>query len=227
MTHQRSYKGMGLRESVDMRDSLYPMRTHLSTVTALPEYKFWQRGEILDQGREGACVGFGWTAWFNCKPTGYYRQRGDEYARNVYRDAQLIDEWHDTPPEEGTSVRAGARAMLARETLTEYLWAYSVDDVRAWLLSTGPVVIGAKWTEGMFDTNANGYIKPTGYVSGGHCVMLYGAAKTGDIFGQNSWGPDWGREGTFRISRDDLDALISMGGFVACTARHTSLGNVA
>ncbi len=221
------HKGMGLRDSQDMRDALYPMRTQLEQVTTLPEYRYWDRGDTLDQGREGACVGFGWTAWFNCKPTGFYRQKDNAYAREVYRDAQLIDEWEDTPPEEGTSVRAGARAMLARETLSEYLWARTADEVRAWILGKGPVVIGAKWTEGMHDTDPQGFIHPTGRVTGGHCVCLYAAARNGDVLGQNSWGDSWGREGSFKLSRGDLDVLIGMGGFVAATAIQTGLGKAA
>lgn len=220
-------KGMGLRDSQDMRDALHPMRVHLENVTALPEYRYWDRGDTLDQGREGACVGFGWTAWFNCKPTGFYRQRDNAYAFSVYRAAQLIDEWDDTPPEEGTSVRAGARVMLVKETLAEYLWARTADEVRAWILGKGPVVIGSKWTARMRETDAAGYIHPTGPNEGGHCTMLYAVARNGDVLGQNSWDDDWGREGTFKLSTVGLDQLIALGGFVAATAIQTGLGKAA
>jgi hypothetical protein len=216
-------KGFGLRDSQDMRDALYPMRAALESVSVLPEYRYWDRGDTLDQGRQGACVGFGWTAWYNCRPRGFYAQKGGDYARSVYRRAQEIDEWEDTPPGEGTSVRAGARIMLADFTLTEYLWARTADEVRAWIKAKGPVVIGSKWLTGMYDTDAGGYLRVEGSISGGHCTMLYAAARNDDVLGQNSWGDDWGKEGSFKLSKASLDKLISLGGFVACTAHHTGL----
>jgi len=57
--------------------------------------------EFYDQGHEGACVGFGTSRMMSI----INRRRYD--ARWLYREAQLVDEWHDTPPGEGTSVRAG------------------------------------------------------------------------------------------------------------------------
>jgi len=71
-------------------------------------------------------------------------------ARWLYHAAQEIDEWADTPPEEGTSVRAGLeilrtsghRVMRAgfphppnpREGIAVYRWATSIDD---WLAAIG------------------------------------------------------------------------------------------
>lgn len=59
----------------------------------------WQ--QFYDQGQEGACVGFGCSRMMSL----LNRHRYD--ARWLYRQAQLVDEWSDTPPGEGTSVRAG------------------------------------------------------------------------------------------------------------------------
>lgn len=57
--------------------------------------------KFYDQGKEGACVGFGLSRMMSL----LNRHRYD--GRWLYQQAQLIDEWEDTPPEEGTSVRAG------------------------------------------------------------------------------------------------------------------------
>ncbi len=55
----------------------------------------------FDQGEEGACVGFAiGRALTLLNRTRYHN-------RDIYRAAQAIDEFDDTPPEEGTSVRAG------------------------------------------------------------------------------------------------------------------------
>lgn len=59
----------------------------------------WQK--FYNQGQEGACVGFGLSRMMSL----LNRRRYD--GRWLYRSAQLRDEWPDTPPAEGTSVRAG------------------------------------------------------------------------------------------------------------------------
>lgn len=94
-----------------------------------------------DQGREGACVGFGASRMMSL----LNRHRYD--ARWLYQQAQLVDEWPDTPPEEGTSVRAGLDILrrvghrrvrgflrpVAEPNPTDGIaanrWATSMDDV--------------------------------------------------------------------------------------------------
>lgn len=102
---------------------------------------WWQ---FYDQGEEGACVGFGISRAMSL----LNRHRYD--ARRLYRQAQLIDEWEDTPPEEGTSVRAGldvARdfglapvrgkrtpVLDVAEGIAVNRWATDIDD---WLAALG------------------------------------------------------------------------------------------
>lgn len=91
---------------------------------------------FYDQGQEGACVGFAWSRAMSL----LNRRRYD--APWLYGEAQLRDEWADTPPEEGTSVRAagnvlrhvGHRRLRTAEPRLEdgiqvYRWASSVEDV--------------------------------------------------------------------------------------------------
>jgi hypothetical protein len=88
-------------------------------------------------------VGFGSTRGI----TLFERIRFD--ARWLYQEAQLVDRWADTPPEEGTSVRAamdilrkvGHRRIYRGKSLTadpmygiiENRWARTVDEVIACL----------------------------------------------------------------------------------------------
>ena len=77
---------------------------------------------FYDQGSEGACVGFA------CSRMMTLMNRRRYEARWLYREAQLIDEWSDTPPGEGTSVRAGCdilRLQGHRRT-----WGSRVHDVK-------------------------------------------------------------------------------------------------
>lgn len=63
------------------------------------DYTEWW--DFYDQGNEGACVGF------SCSRMMTLLNRRRYAAGWLYRHAQEVDEWPETPPEEGTSVRAG------------------------------------------------------------------------------------------------------------------------
>jgi hypothetical protein len=93
---------------------------------------------FYDQGSEGACVGFGASRMM----TLLNRKRYDAWW--LYRQAQAVDEWTDTPPEEGTSVRAGLDILRTQghwpanqpylgpqptEGIAANRWARSIDDV--------------------------------------------------------------------------------------------------
>jgi hypothetical protein len=94
----------------------------------------------MDQGHEGACVGFGSTRGIMLVE----RKQFDPHW--LYVEAQLVDGWSDTPPEEGTSVRAAfdilrtkghVRVYRGKADLTPKLeygiirnrWAKTVDEV--------------------------------------------------------------------------------------------------
>jgi hypothetical protein len=218
-------KGLGRRiDLVDMRDAQHLMGAHLKSVDALPEYKTWEVGEALDQGYEGSCVGHGWTHWHNAKPMGFGRQQPHEYAYDYYKRAQEIDEWPGTDYE-GTSVRAGAKVALERGLISEYVWASGLDELDAWILGKGPIVIGSKWLESMDEPTVDGFLEVYPYSPnrGGHCWLLYGKGQEGNYKAQNSWGTSYAKEGSFRLTRDSLMYLIAVGGFTACATVQTGL----
>jgi hypothetical protein len=91
---------------------------------------------FYDQGHEGACVGFAWSRAMTLLNRRRYQ------AGWLYREAQLRDEWTDTPPGEGTSVRAGGNVLTdlghlrlrqaeprLEDGIHVYRWATSVEDV--------------------------------------------------------------------------------------------------
>lgn len=216
---------LGRHPAPDMRDALHLMRSELRNVyTTLAEAKYWDRGDTLNQGKEGACVGAGWTAWYNSKPKGFYNPLPNEQLFDIYRRAQFLDEW---PGENysGTSVRAGAKVMRERGYLEEYVWAATGDEIRAWLRTYGPVVIGSHWLRSMDSPRATDGMLTVDYASGirgGHCTCLYGVGSNDDVLGVNSWGNSWGKEGSFQLSKEGLDMLIS-GGLEACASRQTGI----
>lgn len=187
--------------------------------------KQWRSGQILDQGREGACVGFGWTAEALATPVPVNLawlkvdapRTPNEFAANVYHIAKTIDDYAGEDYD-GTSVLAGAKVMQQFGLIKEYRWAFGIEDVIDSLLAKGPVVLGIWWYDGMYSA-PNGVLKVSGKKVGGHCITAVGyktaaSSKTGEasIILQNSWGEDWGINGLAEISVKDLAALLKDGG---------------
>lgn len=200
----------------------------------------WRVPSPLDQGREGACVGFGWihealtspvpvTLSFvrALIPLGLARRPGNVIAQWVYKQAQKIDEF---PGEnyDGTSVNAGAKIMRKLGLITAWRWCFSVDEVIQALMA-GPVVLGIPWYSGMYEA-PGGILKVTGSRVGGHCILARAYKKAGTIFPDepaiglfNSWGPSWGEKGCAWIRVSEFKRLMAEQG-EACVPVTRSLG---
>lgn len=152
---------LGRKTPTDWRHvEKYPLRA-LATAPTVPDvvekrldlptqYVDW-----YDQGNEGACVGFA-LSWMMS-----ILNRRKYSARKLYRAAQDQDEWSDTPPEEGTSVRAGCdvlrqmghwrffrgieRALGMMEGISTVRWARTIDELRACIAEDIPFVSGVNW----------------------------------------------------------------------------------
>lgn len=186
----------------------YPVRMRLmialvNKTLALP----YQYRAAYDQGAEGACVGFGGSWMTSIHNTGFFD------ARWLYQRAQFIDEWADTPPEEGTSVRAamdilrtvGHRRVFRGKVLEpdlrygilENRWATTVDEMRTAIADGRAVTIGVNWYAN-FDAPVK---KSSGWwigegdlrrIRGGHCVCVYGASDKFQAFRiVNNWGKEY------------------------------------
>jgi hypothetical protein len=222
------------RSAHDPASENYPIRPKLGAIE--PKPKDWRTGSVLDQGREGACVGFGWTADLIAapRPDPYCTaSSGNTYARNVYYEARRIDEW---PGEsyEGTSVLAGAKVVQARGFIGSYRWCFGIEDVRDAVIAEGPVVIGIPWYSQMYDTRPSGLVEVGGDLVGGHCLVLTGYHPGMRITGEdwdarfhvfkwrNSWGESYGRHGSGYIRYEDLRDLLADWG-EACVPQDRTL----
>lgn len=166
----------------------------------------WQVPARLDQGSEGACVGFGWAHELSAVPV--KAQVDNRSALLIYHAAQKIDEW-EGESYSGTSVLAGAKVIQSLGHIGEYRWAFGLNDVLLALAYEGPVVLGLNWYTGMFEPDIKGLIHVTGDLEGGHCILAYGvsvAARTVQL--HNSWGASWGLDGRCKITWEDLDRLL-------------------
>jgi hypothetical protein len=189
--------------------------------------RMWRQGTVLDQGSEGACVGFGWTAELLAKPFAPLVQPskavGENKALEIYRAAKGIDEW-EGEDYSGTSVLAGAKVVKNSGYIGGYRWCFGIEDVRDAVLNVGPVVIGIPWYEDMYHTLPSGLVKVGGKVVGGHCITLTGYHAAMIIEGKirpvfrwrNSWGTEYGVKGSGFIEYNDLAALLKGTGGEAC-----------
>lgn len=184
-----------------------------------PRKRYWSPGTVLDQGREGACVGFAWTTELISSPQPFRvtAEQGNAYALGVYRDAQKIDEWAGEDYS-GTSVLAGAKVVRARGYIPEYRWCFGVEQLRDAVIAGGPVVLGINWYEDMYETRPNGLVVVGGGLVGGHAITVTGYNPRARIPGErgyhegfrwkNSWNLDYGVKGLGFVKIEDMDRLL-------------------
>lgn len=184
-----------------------------------PRSYTWSLGVTLDQGPDGACVGFGWGQELLARP-GLVTGIDNRYAKErLYWEIQKRDPWEGgaypgaLPFYEGTAVLTGAQYVKSLGFMDEYRWAFSLDELIMAVGYAGPAVLGLNWYEGMFHPDAKGFIRPTGTWAGGHCILCRGVSVSKRYFLlHNSWGASWGKSGTCCISFDDMATLLAQTG---------------
>lgn len=196
----------------DERSRDYPIRTLLAADE--PRSYTWRLPVYLDQGTEGACVGFSWAHELVARPS-EVKDVDTAFARNIYFEAQKIDPWEGgaypgaTPFYEGTSILAGAKSTVATGKITEYRWGFSLNDALVAISRKGPGILGCYWYEGMMNTDDNGFIKPSGAILGGHAIIVRGVSvKNKTVRLSNSWGRNWGQDGDCFMTWDDFNTVL-------------------
>lgn len=217
---ERTFDWVGRHDPVSRQFAVRPM-VEDAPLRTKQWRAHWRR---IDQGREGACVGFGFTNELLATPAQAKLPKEEEqYARDVYHWCLDNDEFEGND-DTGTSVLTGAKAMKAEGWCEEYRWAFSIDDVVKALCASakdggGPVVIGIPWFDSMFETRPSGLMEaPSGSIAGGHCLVLTGfhtrMSLPGEkghktlVKGRNSWGASWGVRGDFYIDPENLQFLL-------------------
>lgn len=204
---------LGRLVQFDERSRAFPVRALIEATR--PRSFTWRPGPVvLDQGREGACVGFSIAHELAARPS-VIEGVTSATALALYRRAQRIDEW---PGEayDGTSVLAGMKAAVEAGFFEGYRWAFGEADLALAVGYKGPAVLGIPWYEGMFDPDDDGYLRPTGAVAGGHAILCHGIDVKRDRYKvHNSWGAGWGIGGDAFISREDMRVLLAQQGEAA------------
>lgn len=207
-------------EDVELPDSLagdVPLEVlpdKIMSATYLSRY--YHVGIPLDQGREGACTGFGTQNFLNAEPLMSRGTNSD--AQKLYYRARQIDEY---PGEDydGSSVSAATRAAVELGKIGEWGTLDSHEACCKWLLGgRGGLIYGMNWYEGMYVPNSAGYLRPTGKMVGGHCLYERGCSKYLDSRLYNSWGAGWGFHGLAWMSKADKEYMWKTGQIEAVCA---------
>lgn len=183
----------------------------------------------LDQGQVGSCTGNAPTQMINTDLWTAAREAvlgkgkfGDEnYALKVYHENTVLDGFPGTyPPDDtGSSGLAAAKSLAQFGLSARYTHALSITALITGL-QIHPCIVGTNWTSGMFKTDKNYYVKPTGSVEGGHEYHCFGVdLEKEELWFRQSWGEEWGTEvpnicpsQAFRITIKNFTKLLTAQG---------------
>lgn len=181
---------------------------------------------VLDQGDLGSCTGNAAEAFTGTDPlydaipaTVKARPTGDAGADEtqavaLYSAATRLDNVQGVypPTDTGSTGVAVAKAAQKAGLISGYQHAFSLDSALK-ALAVSPLIVGVNWYEGFDTPDANGLVKISGSVRGGHEFLVHkiDAAKK-LVGGRNSWGLGYGLDGEFWFSFDDLGRLLDEDG---------------
>lgn len=207
---------LGRLPATDRQDHDYPIRTLVPEAVSPLSYRYWYNPQKLNQGDTPQCVAYSWTSFLCASPMTekFDTLGGAPWCQKVYDHAQQVDEFAGPPPAyDGTSVRAGAKALASMGLIGAYHWAFTAKDAADAVLTVGPVVLGVEWYRGFMAPDAHGFIDMTGGVVGGHAILMDGVnVKDGFCRLHNSWGDGWGKAGYCYLLLEDLDHLLAAQG---------------
>jgi len=230
------YRLTARQDAPDFRDFMYqPALVNLATKHSPPSNL-----NIRDQGKQGACTGFGLAAVIDrlIKESKRKHKRKDiaVSARMLYEMAKRYDEWPGTA-HSGSSCRgaikgwynmgvcreelypgdadadAGFTVDAAKDARNNTIGAYyrlggRISDYHAALTEVGAIFCSASVHDGWNRVDTKTGKIPTGKKSlGGHAFAIVGYDKQG-FWIQNSWGEDWGKDGTALWSYEDWLANV-------------------
>jgi len=209
-------KRLGRSERFDSRSAFFRYQAERPEA-ALSDSLLARHIPILDQGNLGSCEGNsevgeqGTDPFFSALPPGVTLD--ENLAVKLYSAAERIDGGQGWPPEDdGTSNLSMAKAARAAGLISGYQDVTTVQDMAA-ALQARPLRIGIPWYSGCDSPGPGGLIKVSGYIRGGHALLLRGVKVAERLFrGDNSWGPGWADQGSFEISWDDMARLLSENG---------------
>lgn len=187
------------------------------------------RAPALHQGDLGSCTGNAAAQWLNSSVAVNNRKSGQKLYRTrknalltqpdaveLYSAATMDDAFEGTypPVDLGSSGIGVAKAMQRFGFITSYTWTFSFEQFLL-ALQSQPVLVGVNWYEGMFEPDAEKFIRVQGFAVGGHEILARGVDYTHRrVRLRNSWGPQWGLAGDCFVSFADMERLLREDGDV-------------
>lgn len=199
--------GLGRIASPDARDAAFPLRSLVPAGGRTSGKQLWATGQILDQSTFPFCVGYALRDWLDAAPISEPLSVPPT-AETIYHEAQALD--GDPSVHEGTSVRAGAKALRNRGLITSYHWATDYRDVVDYVLNVGPCVFGTNFYRRMFVPSKTGLVSIGGGIAGGHAYLCFGVETAKQhLYFQNSWGTSYGNNGCFLMTFATVKRLLA------------------
>jgi len=207
----------------DPQSAQYPMADLLDHSVPLASKRWVRRVAALDQGNLGSCTGNAMTGHLATEPL--HEPSGwkglhytEQTAVDLYSLATQLDEFQGTyPPDDtGSSGLGVCKAAQQHGWIDNYVWGFTLDDTLRWLSQKGTVIVGTVWLSNMFNPDANGFLRPTGSIAGGHeweilaieVVDATPGSERGWVEMENSWAPTWGKRGRAKVAFPDLKTLL-------------------
>lgn len=235
-----AHKGLGAKpHKHDDRDYLWrdvPMKERVSLVgepAKISTRMLWKMHDEtfrIDQGNEGTCVGHGTTNYLAGAPRMHTSfpafadvDVAHTFARNLYFDIT-----GDSTYQNGAWPRDAMDWCITKGYAAAYYRLVSIDEVVDYLLQHGPVGFASPWFDSMWNVASGwGYSKipylkvdPASGIAGYHWYVFSGVDKDPEdgraprLRVWNSWGPEWGFNGTAAVSIDDAHVLYDGDAYV-------------
>lgn len=169
----------------------------------------WEFSDVaLDQGETPHCVGFSMASFGINLPVHIPYTNNDGHS--FYYMCKQLD--GEPNAENGSTIRSAAKVLKKSGRIEAYAFAPDMQLIKWWLLSKGPLIVGTIWNMEMFTPNENGIITIGGDTVGGHAYLLNEWRIDNYIGFQNSWGPNWGKNGKAYIAASDFEKLFKYDG---------------
>lgn len=178
-------------------------------------------GLPLDQGDVGSCTAEALCGALNTDPdsgvlkgqvAGHTFTQDDAYK--LY-GLETRNEGQPWPPDDpgGTGLWV-CKAAKQLGWITRYTHTFSFTSaLRALVLR--PNIWGVNWYQGFDSPDAEGLVKISGSIRGGHEIVAVEIDTTRQVVGfVNSWGTGWGLDGRFYVGYGDCERLLSEQGDV-------------